>query len=150
MKKSIILMIVIIIAMINKSSAQDNPTDFRDMLMFGMKVGTNYSNVYDTKGEAFQANGKFGFAAGAFIVIPIGKFLGLQPEVLLSQKGFSATGGILGSTHYEFTRTTTYLDVPLFVSLKPSEFFTIMAGPQFSYLLKQKDVFANGTTSTLQ
>ena len=150
MKKSIILMIVIIIAMINKSSAQDNPTDFRDMLMFGMKVGTNYSNVYDTKGEAFQANGKFGFAAGAFIVIPIGKFLGLQPEVLLSQKGFSATGGILGSTHYEFTRTTTYLDVPLFVSLKPSEFFTIMAGPQFSYLIKQKDVFANGTTSTLQ
>jgi len=152
MKKSIILMIVAVAAIISTSNAQQNPmsqngpTDMRTKPMFGLKVGLNYSNVYDTKGEAFTADGKIGFATGAFIAIPIGKFLGVQPEILFSQKGFHATGIILDHT-YEFTRTTNYLDIPLLVTLKPSEFFTVVAGPQFSYLLKQNDVFVSGPTS---
>jgi hypothetical protein len=156
MKKTIILMIVAVAAIINTSCAQDNPgstqdnqTDMRTRLMFGVKAGFNYSNVYDTKGEAFNADGKFGFATGGFIAIPIGRLFGLQPEILFSQKGFRGTGILLGST-YDFTRTTNYLDIPLLVSFKPSEFITILAGPQYSYLLKQKDVFANATTSIEQ
>jgi len=31
----------------------------------------------------------------------------------------------------------------LLLALKPSGYFTILAGPQYSFLLKQKDVFAN-------
>ena len=34
--------------------------------------------------------------------------------------------------------------------LKPSSFFTIVAGPQYSYLVKQKDVFENGITTIEQ
>jgi hypothetical protein len=126
--------------------AQENVTDFREKLQFGVKVGLNYSNVYDTKGEAFNADGKVGFAGGGFVAIPIGRYFGIQPEVLLSQKGFQATGVLLGST-YKFTRTTTYLDIPIFFAFKPSEFVTILGGPQYSYLLNRKDVFANGSTS---
>jgi hypothetical protein len=66
--------------------------------------------------------------------------------MLISQKGFRATGNFLG-TIYSHTRTTSYIDIPLFVSLKPGEFLTLLAGPQFSYLFHQKDVFSNGSIS---
>lgn len=145
--KKIILIISAVTTMANFSNAQE--TDLRERLLFGLKAGVNYSNVYDTQGEEFQADPKMGIAAGAFIAIPIGKYLGIQPEVLYSQKGFKATGRILGG-NYEFTRTTSFIDVPLLVSFKPSEFLTLLAGPQYSYLIKQSDVFANSSTSILQ
>jgi hypothetical protein len=128
---------------------QNNRTDFRDRLMFGLKGGVNYSNVYDSQGESFHSDAKFGLATGGFLAIPIGKYLGIQPEVLYSEKGFRGTGTILNSP-YDVTRTTSYIDIPLFFALKPSEFITLLAGPQFSYLLKQKDVFANASTSIEQ
>ena len=126
--------------------AQENSTDNRTKLAFGLKAGLNYSNVYDSQGEEFNANAKFGLAAGATLAIPFGKYLGIQPEILVSQKGFKASGNLLAS-RYDFTRTTTYLDIPLQVALKPSEFITLLAGPQFSYLLNQRDVFTSSTTS---
>lgn len=101
------------------------------------------------KGEEFDADAKLGLATGAFLSIPIGKYFGLQPEVMLSQKGFQATGRILGST-YSFKRTTTFLDIPLLFAIKPSEFFTIVVGPQYSFLLRQKDVFANASSTIEQ
>lgn len=55
----------------------------------------------------------------------------------------------LGS-EYSFTRTTTFIDVPLLVSLKPSEFLTILAGPQYSYLIKQRDDFNSTFLTTSQ
>ncbi|WP_255702557.1 outer membrane beta-barrel protein [Fulvivirga ulvae] len=42
------------------------------------------------------------------------------------------------------------MDVPLFVTLKPAEFLTLMAGPQYSYLIKQKDEFTNAFTTVEQ
>jgi hypothetical protein len=147
--KKLIFMIAAITMIAGNIYAQENTTDFREQFQFGLKAGANYSNVYNTRGEAFVADPKIGFAGGAFVAIPIGKYLGIQPELLFSQKGFQASGIILGST-YKFTRTTSYLDVPVLFSLKPSEFLSLMAGPQYSYLIKQRDVFANATTSIEQ
>jgi hypothetical protein len=146
--KKIILTLAVATAF-TSLKAQENKTDFRADLQFGIKAGANYSNVYDAQGEAFQANPKLGFAGGIFLAIPIGKYLGIQPEVLYSQKGFQASGQLLGSA-YNITRTTSFIDIPLFFSFKPSEFLTIMAGPQYSYLVKQKDVFTNGTNTVEQ
>lgn len=145
MKKFIVLAVAII-SMAGFVKAQDNETDYREQFKFGLKIGANYSNVYDTRGEEFQADGKFGFAGGAFLSIPLGKYIGIQPEILLSQKGFKGSGSFLGFS-YEMVRTTTYLDIPLFFSFKPSEFLTLQAGPQFSYLLKQKDSFSSSLFS---
>lgn len=145
--KKIILLIVTGISIVNNCNAQE--TDLRERLTFGLKAGLNYSNVYDTQGEQFRASSKFGLAAGGFLAIPIGKYIGIQPELLISQRGFHATGIILGKT-YDFTRTTSYIDVPLLFSFKPSEFITVIGGPQYSYLVKQTDVFANALTSIEQ
>ena len=129
--------------------AQSDRTDARTAFTVGLKAGANYANVYDSKGEDFAASGKLGFAGGGFMTIPIGMYLGIQPEVLFSQKGFTASGTFLGDP-YKVTRTTNYLDIPVLFMLKPSEFITIVAGPQFSYLIKQTDAFANATTTIQQ
>lgn len=142
-------MAVVFASLANYSSAQVTEPDFRNKITLGLKAGANYSNVYDSQGEEFDADPKLGFAGGGFLAIPIGEKIGVQAEMLISQKGFKATGTILGST-YNFTRTTTYLDVPIMFQLKPIEMFTILAGPQFSYLMKQKDVFQNSAYSYLQ
>lgn len=147
--KKLTIIIALFVSMTSISIAQENETDNREKFQIGLKAGLNYSNVYDAQGEKFDADPKFGLAAGMFIAIPIGKYLGIQPELLISQKGFKAKGMILGGS-YDFTRTTTYLDIPLQFAFKPSEFITLLAGPQYSYLLNQRDVFANATTSIAQ
>jgi len=129
--------------------AQNATDDTRNVVTFGIKAGANYSNVWDAQGQSFVADSKIGFAAGAFLGIPIGTFLGFQPEALISQKGFQGSGILLGSP-YSFTRTTTYLDIPLQLQIKPAECLTLVIGPQYSYLLNEKDVYTYGGNSTQQ
>ena len=151
--KKIILAIAAIAFLVGNSNAQDNNSaqgngaDSRDKLQLGLKAGVNYSNVYDAQGEEFNADSKFGFVAGGFLTVPIGKYLGIQPEILFSQKGFKATGRILGMD-YTFTRTTNFIDIPVLIQLKPIATVTILVGPQFSYMIKQRDEFASALIET--
>ncbi len=145
MKKIIITTVILFSAFYGFS--QEN--DHRDKMQFGLKIGTNYSNVYDALGEEFNTDAKFGFVGGAYLAIPIGTYLGVQPELLISQKGFSATGKILGNT-YEFKRTTSFVDIPLMFSFKPSPYVSIVAGPEYSYLINQKDQFTSSEFSFVQ
>lgn len=148
-KQNIITAILISIASIGYAQENIDETDFRETLRFGIKVGMNYANVYNESGDKFVADPKYGFVGGVQIAIPISKYLGLQPEVLYSQKGFNAKGSLLGS-EYSFRRTTSYLDIPIQLALKPSEFLSILGGFQYSYLLKQKDEFTSTSTSFIQ
>ncbi len=145
MKKLGIIAIALTFITVN-GYAQD---DDREKIQIGAKIGMNYANVYDSEGEEFDADPKLGMAAGVFLAIPIGTYIGIQPEVLFSQKGFKATGSILGE-EYKFTRTTNYIDIPIYLALKPSSFLTIVAGPQFSYLMSRKDDFESSFLNTEQ
>ena len=138
--KRLLLLTGFIAFALDNSYAQNT----RDEFSFGLKIGSNYSNVFDSQGEKFTAEGKYGLAAGAFLSLPLGKVIGIQPEVIYSEKGFKATGAFLGS-NYSATRTTTYIDVPILLALKPTSFLTVLAGPQYSFLVKQENNF----TSTL-
>ncbi|HEY3370892.1 MAG TPA: porin family protein [Prolixibacteraceae bacterium] len=140
--KKIILAIVAATFMVSVGSAQEEPMDLREKLTFGIKAGVNLSNVYDRQGQEMNNDAKFGLATGAFVAIPFSKIVGIQPEALYSQKGFKNTG-VLG----EFTRTTNWLDVPLFLAIKPSPTITLLAGPQYSFLLKGKYDFKSDLLS---
>ena len=136
--KKLFLLTAIIVVVAGKSYAQQT----RDEFSFGFKIGSNYANVYDSQGEKFTADGKFGLAAGAFLSVPLGKFIGVQPEIIYSEKGFKGSGLFLGS-NYNVTRTTTYIDIPLLLAIKPVSFLTILAGPQYSFLIKQNNNFSS-------
>jgi hypothetical protein len=134
--------------------AQEEPKkekskDERNKFHPGIKIGVNNSNVYDETGDEFKAEPKYGFAGGVFLSVPLGKYLGLQPAAMISQKGFHASGKI-AEVPYELSRTTTYLDVPLLVEFKPLKALTLVGGPQYSYLLAQTDVFKQSNNTSIQ
>lgn len=149
MKKSIVLFSVFMFGMTVQSFAQTETDDKREKLSVALKGGVNLSNVYDDEGGDFEADAKVGLAAGASMSLPIGKFLGIQPEVLFSQKGYQASGTFLGTT-YTLKRTLNYLDIPILFSLKPSKFLSIHAGPQFAFLMASKTSFTGGSSTASQ
>ena len=113
------------------SSAYD--MDSREDLKIGIKAGANYSNVYSESGDDFVADGKVGFAGGIFVSIPLSQLVGIQPELMYSQKGFKTEG-----TFLDGKLTTNYLDVPVHLQIKPSPNVSLLVGPQLSYLLSTK------------
>lgn len=113
---------------------------YREKVMLGLKAGLNLSNVYDAKGQQFQSNPRLGLAAGVFMTIPLGKYLGVQPELLFSQKGYQGSGSLLGS-NYSYSLTTNYLDVPVMLTFKASKLIKLLFGPQYSYLISQTYLF---------
>lgn len=144
MKKNVFTFLACLL-IANTINAQGTDSDSRDNIHIGIKAGANYSNIYDSEGEEYEADSKIGFAGGLFLSLPLGKYVGIQPEVLFSQKGFKATSSVLGSD-VSLTRTTNYIDIPIFLAIKPSRMLTLLVGPQYSYLIKQKDVFTNPIT----
>lgn len=138
--KKITFIILVAISLVNVSMAQE--TDSREKIHLGFKAGANLSNVYDVQGEKFEADALIGLAVGGFFKIPIGTFLGVQPEVLFSQKGYQGSGSVLG-VDYSYSRRTNFIDIPLFIALNPTPNITILGGPQYSYLIKQTDKFSS-------
>ncbi len=147
MKKISIFIFLVFLAFGTKVNAQESNTN--EVFAFGIKAGLNYSNVWDEQGQDFRADPRVGFAGGVFLGIPIGEYIGIQPEVLISQKGFNASGTLLANT-YSFSRTTTFIDFPLQLQVKPTNFITVVLGPQYSYLMHQKDVYTYGSNSIEQ
>jgi hypothetical protein len=107
-----------------------------DRAAFGVKVGINSSNVYDSEGNDFDSKAKLGFATGIFISVPLGQVFGFQPEVMYSQKGYKGSGTIL-IADYTYTRKLNYIDIPLQLQIKPLPALTILAGPQYSFLVSK-------------
>lgn len=120
----------------NSHNSDDNSTK----PYIGLKAGANISNIYDTQGDEFQADAKLGFAAGAFLTLPLTKYLAVQPELLFAQKGYQGSGSILGSD-YSFSRTTSYIDVPVLLAFRTGEYLNLLFGPQYSFLLSQNYTF---------
>ena len=148
MKTKAIILAGALLATLNVLNAQEIE-DPRTNIIFGAKAGLNISNVYDVKAQNFVADPKAGFAGGAFLGIPIGKYLGIQPEILFSQKGYQSSGTMLGEP-YSDIRTTNFLDIPLQLQFKPFKMLTILGVIQYSYLLSQTDAYTFGSNSTAQ
>ncbi len=147
MKYLIVCTLFLSAAFSYQAAAQDE--DLRDQVGIGFKAGINSSNLYDTKSEGFEHDAKLGLALGGYLSIPLGKVIGFQPEVMYSQKGYKGSGNIL-TADYSYTRKTDYLDIPLQLQIKPAPFLTILAGPQYSFLLSKGFDFDSGSISVDQ
>lgn len=143
-KHALILAVILIIGL-----AVEVHSSTRDKLSLGVKTGLNLSNVYDSEGEEFEADPKLGLVGGVFLSIPIGPYLGVQPEILYSQKGNEISGSFLGNS-YTIRKTKNYIDIPLLFVFKPFEAITFLAGPQYSYLINQKTKYTDSNLTTLQ
>lgn len=111
--------------------------------VFGIRAGLSKSNVYGAS-SGLSTSPRNGLSGGVFMALPLGSLLGIQPELIFIQKGFRGSGKMRGE-YYEIRRTTTHLDIPIQVQLKPFRWLTLLAGPQYSYLLKQTDQVTYGS-----
>jgi hypothetical protein len=145
----IVMMLCILTIVVGNIYAQNGPIDHRADPAFGIKAGINIANLYDTKGDDFSSDSKIGFAGGVFFGIPLGTYLGIQPEVIYSQKGYKGSGNIL-LIDYEYTRNYDFLDIPILLQIKPSPILTIFGGPYFSFLLHKGIDFKSGNLTVEQ
>jgi hypothetical protein len=159
MRKTILFLVIIIyninIVLAQEDEIKINPSSYSDKIemdcrlkfQYGLKVGFNYSNVFDPQGTYLKAKSVVGFIGGVYIVYPIDKGVGLQPEINFSQKGFDGIGKI-AEVEYSIKRTTNFIDIPLFFAFKLSPQFTMLIGPQYSYLLNQKNLISSNIASS--
>lgn len=177
MKALKILPTLVFVFTANINEAQyysNNTSDERNIMQIGITGGINNSFLYDTKGQDFIDNPIMGPVFGGFLSIPICTFLGIQPEVLYSAKGFSGEGmlggeqsagttgttPIKGSTSivvtgagsgdpngYSFIDRMNYIDIPIMLQLKPLPTLYLLGGPEYSYLLSRYYTFTDGTTT---
>lgn len=149
MKKTGLILFAVLRIVVTGTAQESEKYDRRENFTFGVKAGANLSNVWDSEGEDFDADAKLGFAAGLFVGIPIGRYIGVQPEVLFSQKGFQASGTLLG-TSYSYKKTTNWIDIPMHFQIKPLAFLTILVGPQVSFRVSERNEYTFGNNSTAQ
>jgi hypothetical protein len=122
--------------------------DFRETVYLGFKGGINHASAWEIEGRSFDPNPRQGFVIGVFAGIPLGKVIGFQPEMQLSQRGFSANSELLG-LNYSFERNTVFLDLQLLMQLKATSQLTLVAGPQFAFLMLKKDEYSFGANSVV-
>jgi hypothetical protein len=150
MKKSILVMVVLLAGLLNQGFAQNGG---------GVKVGIRggYS-VMGWQGETVDsfkdllefADGNVetrmrqGFHAGAYLSIPVGNGIEFEPGLQYSQKGMVLEGRVPGgaaefaNAKVTLTNKAEYVDVPLLLKVYAGQGFNFFAGPQASFLLSNK------------
>jgi hypothetical protein len=78
-------------------------------------------------------NAKAGLHAGFFALVKWGR-LGIQPEVMFSQQGYSASYDLGGEEKGHFN----YVNVPVIFKVYTVKGINIQAGPQFGFLTSAK------------
>jgi hypothetical protein len=134
MKKHLLLILALLMA--GATSAQ---------VSFGIKGGGNISNIIKTDDPNFTTTYKPGFNAGVFAEVHLVSLLSFEPELLYSTKGYAA------HVYYgQMEQRTDFIDIPLLAKFRFSPEFSLLVGPQVSFLLSTKNTYSNGITTTIQ
>jgi hypothetical protein len=112
---------------------------------FGIKGGLDLSNIIKTNDNNFSTDYKAGFNAGVLLNIHLIGPLSVEPEILYATKGYTAK-----TAYGQFDQRTDFIDVPLLAKLKLAPGFSIVAGPQASFLLDTKNTYDNGFSTVVQ
>jgi hypothetical protein len=111
----------------------------------GFEAGLNIANTINSTNSNYSTNTVAGFNAGITFDIPVIYPFSIEPEVLYSQKGYKA------DTQFgQFTKRTSFIDVPVLAKFRIAPVFNLFIGPQFSYLLSTTNTYSNGFSTTNQ
>ncbi|WP_276359184.1 porin family protein [Daejeonella sp. H1SJ63] len=113
----------------------------------GIKGGLNLSNIIKTGDNNFSTDFKPGLNAGLVLEIPIVKTFSFEPELMFSQKGYKTSGTSLLGGPNEYSVTTNFIEVPILAKFNASDRFSIVLGPQVSFLTSTTEKFTEGSSS---
>ncbi|RYY33678.1 MAG: PorT family protein [Sphingobacteriaceae bacterium] len=105
----------------------------------GFKGGLNIANTIDAFDSDYNTSSIAGANLGFTLEVPIVYPLSFAPEILWSQKGFSAN-----TVDGDFKQRNNFIDVPLLAKVKLAPNFNLVAGPQLSFLVSSKNIYRDG------
>ena len=111
---------IVAIFFVSKINAQD--------VRLGIKVGMNVASVNGS--NANNIDSRTGFIIGATAEIPFSDRFSIQPEVMYSAQG--------AQQRNNFKYDLNYMSVPLIAKYYIAKGFSLEAGPQFSFLIKDQ------------
>lgn len=146
MKKIILLAAILFISVAVQAqtylnSDRDNLSSLQPSMSF--TVGAALSNT--TNGANFNTGGLAGFNAGFAFELPVANALSITPEILYSQKGYTAN-----TLYGNFTQRTQFIDVPVLAKIKATSRLHFYLGPQVSYLIASSNKFGTGFSEAAQ
>jgi len=144
MKKVFIFAIALFTAGAVNAQSTSNP----DGVKFGIKAGANLSNIIKTGDDNFKTEFKPGFNAGLFMELPIVSRLAFAPELMYSQKGYKNSSTNILGTPREYSVTTNFIELPILAKIKASDAFSVVVGPQVSFLTSTTEKFKQGDQTT--
>jgi hypothetical protein len=104
----------------------------------GIKFGANLNKL---TGKSFNDQFSFGYHAGAFINVGLGKKWSVQPELLFSQTNVDTSdhfSSVYQNINFNMVNHVklNYLSIPVLLQYKLSPMLAIQAGPQFGILMQ--------------
>jgi hypothetical protein len=129
---------------------------FSQSFKIGLKGGATMNKI---TGQTFKEEFSYGYHAGAFATIGLGKRFAIQPEVLFNQVNVDTSNKF--SAIYQFNKLSgvqlKYISIPLLLNYNAGKLITLQAGPQFGILINKsntlvqngKDAFKGGDFSML-
>lgn len=120
---------------------------------YGFRAGVNMANwkgdaasslkdIVSVTNGAVVTTGRTGFHAGAYLSVPAGDIISIEPAVMFSQKGFTINGDLevkalnfLGAGARVQVQSS-YIDIPVLIRARITEGLSVYGGPQVSYLVK--------------
>jgi len=105
----------------------------------GIAGGLNIANTVDSYNSNYHTGTIAAWNAGVFLDIPLIYPLSFEPELLYSQKGFSAQ-----TTDGNLTSRSNFIDVPLLAKFHLAPGFNFLIGPQISFLTSTTNTYDNG------
>lgn len=135
MKKKNPLLLLLLLVVFSAPAWAQKPS-----FHIGGKFGANMNKV---DGQSFKDGFTFGYQAGAFAELNFSKRFGIQPEVLWNESTVR-TSTEFSDIYQELGARVTdaklnYLTIPVLLNIRPSNFITLQAGPQYGILLNRND-----------
>jgi opacity protein-like surface antigen len=145
-KKPFILIVFLLVAVsvsaqrsfLGSHSNYNSNDDFYEFKI-GVEAGLNLSSTINSPNAYFTTGGIAGFNIGVILEVPVASPLTLSPEILYSQKGYTAI-----TVNGNFTQHTQFIDIPLLAKFTIGYGISLYAGPQVSYLATLKNTYDNG------
>lgn len=121
-----------------------NVIAFSSMAQFGLgiKAGANFA-THNTSGGDTGFNPDWesitALHGGLYANYFFGETFGIQPELLLSQKGSKVSD-------IDLENKLTYIDIPVLLRVHFLKILSVHAGPQFSFLMSAKSILNGDET----
>ena len=125
---------MLLLALYTQAQSKPNPLQWR----FGVKTDLNFSNI---NGNGMANGYQLGAQFGAYAEKPLSSRWSIQPELLFTQSNtkkaadfttfYNTEGNLFASDNIKLG----YISVPVLMKYKINNYFSLLAGPQYSMML---------------